>query len=69
MNSITDNCKIDANGIYLPKEFIENWYDKLDQRHLKYALKNPQGLFTQGRFIGGMDVLGDLLEAINEKQL
>ena len=66
MKSITDNCKIDANGIYLPKEFIEDWYDKLDERYLKFSLKNPQNLVAQGRFIGGMDVLGDLLKVINE---
>ena len=66
MSSITEKCKVDPNGIYLPKEFIEDWYDRLEERHLKYALENPKSLFSQGRFIGGQDVLGDLLEAINE---
>ena len=61
MNSIITNCKIDSKGIYIPKEFIEEWYSKLEDRKLKY-----DGLFTQGRFVGGMDVLGDLLEVINE---
>lgn len=62
MNTILDNCRVDSYGIYIPKEFIEDWYDKLDERQLKCS---PEQLFTQGRFVGGMDVLGDLLEAIN----
>lgn len=66
MNSILNKCKVAGNGIYIPKEFIEDWYDKLDDRHLNYALTHPEGLFTQGRIVGGMDVLKDLLDAINE---
>lgn len=66
MNSIITNCKIDSKGIYIPKEFIEERYSRLEDRKLKYESIQSQCLFTQGRFVGGMDVLGDLLEVINE---
>ena len=59
-------CRIDKDGIYLPKKFIEQVLEDFNMRLLEY---NEAGnMFAVGRLVGGMDVYGELLDKINKTE-
>ena len=60
-----DLCRIDKDGIYLPKIFIEQVLDDFNERYINFC--DADKLFSAGRIYGGMDVYSELLKKIEER--